>query len=515
MLVIVESPTKAKKIQSFLKNATVRASFGHVRDLPEKELGVEVEKLKQKGFPLRFVITKKKVVSELKRLAKGEKVLCATDPDREGEAIAWHLKELLKGVAREIKRIEFNEITKKAVLESLKKERDIDYKRVESYFSRRTIDRLVGYKVSPELWKEFRKNYLSAGRVQSAVLYEIVKREREIRNFTPKPYWKLSVKLKGTEFETENFWKKELAEKNLNSKKFRVVKVKRKTRREPPPPPLVSSTLQQLANKLYGLSPERTMSVAQKLFEQGIITYHRTESERISEEGIKKLLKAVEKFFGNGKRRQYKAKGYDAHECIRPTDPELTPERLKGIERKVYELIWKRSLASQMEDAVWEEVEVVVENEFGTKFKAKGRRLVEEGWRKLFPEKDKEIGEFKEGEEFTAKPKLLELKTKPPERYTEAGIVKWMEKTGVGRPSTFAQVVATLKKRGYVKVKRRTLYPTTLGERVIEFLEKTHPQLLSPSLTAEVEKNLDLVCEGKMNWKKAVLLALDSLNVRL
>ena len=528
-LVVVESPTKARKIQSFLgKGYIVKASLGHIRDLPEDEFAIDIEKLEQGKFPFTFKVLagKGKVVKELQKLAKGKTVLCASDPDREGEAIAWHVAELLKKHAKEIKRIEFNEITKKAIQQAIRNPREIDNNRVKAQFARRAIDRILGYLISPELQKALGKRSLSAGRVQSTVLAEIVKREREIKEFVPKPFWIVEAQLEkdGKKFtaRTDKFWEKEKAEENLKYQTLKVVKAEKKKKLEKPKPPFTSSVLQQEANRLFKWSPEFTMKVAQELFENGYITYHRSDSPRLSEDAVLMLRNLVNQLYGKEylpeKPYVYKAKGdaQDAHEAIRPTrlTPEGAPDALKDKltpqQLKLYTLIWKRAVACQMSPAVWNTQTVVLQNDLGTNFTAKGKTLVFEGWRKVYNAEVDEDGEgllpdLQVGELLPARVKLKEDKTKPPSRYSEGSIVKWMEKTGVGRPSTYASTVKTLKKRGYVIVKSGKMIPTDTAFRVIEFLEEKHPWMLSPELTAEMEKQLDLVEQGKLDWRRPVL----------
>jgi len=528
-LVIVESPTKAKKIQAILgKGFTVRASLGHIRDLPSNEFAIELEKLKKGSFPFVFSLLpgKGKIVKELKRMARGQLVLCASDPDREGEAIAWHVAELLKSHAKEIKRIEFHEITKRAIQKAVKEPREIDRNRVNAQFARRAIDRILGYLISPELQKELDKSSLSAGRVQSTVLAEIVRREREIEQFVPKPYWIVEAELQkdGRKFKakTGKFWDKEKAVENTKCSRLTVLKAVRKRKLENPKPPFTSSVLQQEANRLLGWSPEFTMQVAQQLFENGYITYHRSDSPRLSEDAVLLLRSLIKRLYGKDflpeKPFSYKAKdgAQDAHEAIRPTKltpegaPDVLREKLTPQQLKLYTLIWKRTLACQMAPAVWDTQNVVFTNELGTKFKASGKILRFDGWRRVYNAEAEEGDEgilpsLSEGETLQAKLKLLEEKTKPPSRYTEGSIVKWMEKTGVGRPSTYAVTIRTLKKRGYVVLKAKKLFPTPVGRMVVEFLEKKHPWILSPELTAEMEKKLDLVEQGKLDWRKPVL----------
>jgi len=528
-LVVVESPTKAKKIQAILgKGFTVKASLGHIRDLPSNEFAIDLEKLKKGSFPFVFSLLpgKGKIVKELKRMARGQVVLCASDPDREGEAIAWHIAELLKKHAKEIKRIEFNEITKRAIAEAVKRPREINNNIVRAQFARRAIDRILGYLISPELQKALGKRSLSAGRVQSTVLAEIVRREREIKEFVPKPFWvvEAGVSKDGKKFtaKTDKFWEKEKAEENLKYQTLKVVKAEKKKKLEKPKAPFTSSVLQQEANRFFKWSPELTMKVAQELFENGYITYHRSDSPRLSEEAVSMLRNLINQLYGKDylpeKPYVYKAKGgaQDAHEAIRPTNltPQGVPEALKNKltpqQLKLYTLIWKRAVACQMSPAIWNTQSVVLQNDLRIKFTAKGKTLVFEGWRKVYSAEVEEDGErilpdLQVGEVLPAKVKLKEDKTKPPSRYSEGSIVKWMEKTGVGRPSTYASTVKTLKKRGYVVVKSGKMMPTNTAFRVIEFLEKKHPWMLSPELTAEMEKQLDLVEQGKLDWRRPVL----------
>ena len=528
-LVIVESPTKARKIQSFLgKGYTVKASLGHVRDLPPDEFAVSIEALEEGKFPFKFSVLfgKGKVVKELQKLASGELVLCASDPDREGEAIAWHLAQLLKEKAKDVKRIEFHEITRKALKKALENPREIDLNRVRAQFARRAIDRILGYLISPELQRELGQRNLSAGRVQSTALAEIVKREREIKEFVPKPYWVVEAEIEkdGKKFKarTEKFWDKKEAQENLKFPTLLVIRADKRKKLEKPKAPFTASTLQQEANRLFKWSPEYTMRVAQELFENGFITYHRSDSPRLSEEAVGFLRSLIPRLYGKEylpeRPYTYKAKegAQDAHEAIRPTrlTPEGSPENLKGElspqQLKLYTLIWKRTLASQMKEAVWNTQTVVLQNSRGVKFTAKGKTLVFEGWRKVYDAEVEEDGEgilpgLKVGENFPAKLRLKKDETKPPPRYTEGSLVKWMEKTGVGRPSTYASTVKTLKARKYVLISKGKIVPTETAFRVIEFLERKHPWILSPELTAQMEKQLDLVEQGKLDWRKPVL----------
>jgi DNA topoisomerase-1 len=539
-LVIVESPTKARTISKFLgKGFKVVASFGHVRDLPEKKFGVDV---KNNFKPTYVVIPKaKERIKEIEREVKKAKlVILSTDPDREGEAIAYHLACLLKlGKKKPYWRIVFHEITEQAIKEALKNPRKIDMNLVNAQQARRILDRIVGYKLSPLLWRKVAKG-LSAGRVQSVALRLIVEREREIQNFKPKEYWTIEAILKKSQppnLKSQTEFKALLVKKDgkkldqfaiknereakkivedLKGAEFKVSKIERKEAKRNPPEPFTTSTMQQVCWQRFSWSAEKTMEIAQQLYEMGYITYMRTDSLNLSELALEMAENFILRNFGENyyQKRIYKTKSkvaQEAHEAIRPTDVEKTPEilaqKLNSQQLKLYELIWRRFLASQMPQAIFDrtEVEILAKN-YG--FLAKGQILKFDGFLKIYPMKfeEEELPELKKGEILEVL-KILPLQhfTQPPPRYTEATLIKELEKHGIGRPSTYAPILATIQERNYVKKdEKKRFYPTAVGILVNDLLVKHFPEIVNINFTAKMEDNLDKIANGEKDWVKTL-----------
>lgn len=540
-LVIVESPAKAKTVGKFLgKNYKVEASMGHVRDLPKSQIGVNTEN----NYEPKYITIrgKGKLIDTLKKEAKkADKVYLATDPDREGEAISWHLAAILGIDKKEKCRIEFHEITKGAIKEAIKKSRTINMGLVDAQQGRRILDRLVGYEISPILWRKIKWG-LSAGRVQSVAVRLIVDRENEIRNFIPKEYWSLfsnfkegnkvfEAKLHSKNDEKINLENQEQVDEvlsNLKNSDYFVLDIKKQEKKRNPLPPFITSTLQQEGYKRLNFTAKKTMSIAQQLYEGidiktegtvGLITYMRTDSVRISEEAQKSAEDYIENKFGKEflpeSRRTYKTKNniQDAHEAIRPTSIERNPEEIKASlsndQYKLYKLIWSRFMASQMASAIFDTTTVDIKaNEYI--FKASGSSLRFSGFTKLYSmdEEDKEstnIPDIKINQKLTLKE--LDPKqhfTQPPARYTEATIVKALEENGIGRPSTYAPIISTIVDRGYVVREKKTFLPTELGEVVTELLKEYFSSIVDVEFTAEMEKKLDEVEEGNENWINVV-----------
>ena len=547
-LIIVESPSKARTIQKYLESGyKVVASFGHVMDLPEKEFGVDIEN----DFTPDLIITKRasKTVSEIKSFAKtADKIILAADPDREGEAICYHLSTLLSKTKTPISRIELHEITKNAVLTALKSPGKIQMDLVESQITRRVLDRIVGYRLSPVLWKHLHNFTLSAGRVQSVVLRWICERELEIQNFKSEEYWRLSVKVESpsgdsftmqlTDPEKKIRTLKEVAavwegilgknmDKNilpeLDIRKFKkemeITKSSREAKNKYPPPPFITASLQKEAAGKLKFSTKKTMSVAQKLYEgvfagseygtTGLITYMRTDSTRLSDEFQRKAKNFIDKKFGSNYIGNYKTKNtkpevQDAHEAIRPVDTSITPEKLKGIlsldEWSLYNLIWLRTIASQMssEEGFNQSLEGIIS---GFQFTTSGRKVTFEGYTAIYPDwkKEKSLPDLKVGD----KVKLLEAHseqkyTEPPARYTEASLVEKMEKEGIGRPSTYSSTIEVLYKRKYAFQKLKSIFPTGLGMDVNSFLTERISYLFENHFTRDIEEDLDKIAHGKL-----------------
>lgn len=541
-LVIVESPAKAKTISKYLgKNYTVEASMGHVRDLPKSKLGVDIEE----NFTPKYITIRGKgeLINKLKKAAKkADKVYLATDPDREGEAISWHLANILKISEDETCRIVFNEITKGAVKESIKEARKINLNLVDAQQARRVLDRLVGYEISPILWKNVKWG-LSAGRVQSAALKLICDKEEEIKAFEPKEYWtvdcvlkkgrkKFPIKLTKHDNKKIEINNEEEANKiinDLSQNDYRVEKVKKGSRAKNPLPPFTTSTLQQEASKKLNFITKRTMSIAQALYEGvdvkgfgtvGLITYMRTDSVRISEEAQGKAIDFIKQSYGEEyipkELRVYKGKKniQDAHEAIRPSHIEITPEVAKASltpeQYKLYTLIWKRFIASQMSSCELSTNSIDIVNGNYT-FKASGSTIKFDGFMKVYDYKTEEedndvlLPELEEGEVLeSASIEGKQHFTQPPARYTEASFVKLLEEKGIGRPSTYVPTISTLLSREYVVREKKNLIPTELGFIVNNIMCDYFKQIVDVDFTAGMERKLDYIEEGSEEWKSVV-----------
>ena len=542
-LVIVESPSKAKTIGKYLgPDYLVKASMGHLRDLPKSTMGVDLERdFTPKYIP---VTGKEELIKELKKAAAAaDTVYLATDPDREGEAISWHLKELLELPDSKAKRVTFNEITQKVVRDSIAHPRDIDYDLVDAQQARRILDRIVGYQLSPLLWKKVRRG-LSAGRVQSVATRLVVDRENEIRAFVPKEYWSLDVKLErvgkpGTfvaryfggdkKRELENEEQVNAVIRDITGKVFTVTNVKKAEKKRSSAPPFTTSTLQQEASRKLNMTPKRTMAIAQQLYEGvdvagegtlGLITYMRTDSLRLSNEAMDAAAEFIKNRYGSsyyyGKHHVFKTKNsaQDAHEAIRPTHVELDPERIRGSlsneQYKLYKLIWSRFLASQMANAVYDTVAIDTECG-GHVFRSSHSSLRFPGFIAVYEEGKDEEGEAVGSPlpDLAVGDKALCVKidkeqhfTQPPARYTEATLVKAMEEKGVGRPSTYAATVSVIQDRDYVIKQDKRLAPTALGEVVTGLMMDKFNDIIDVEFTANMESMLDQVEEGKQNWKE-------------
>ena len=544
-LVIVESPSKAKTIGRYLgPGYTVKASMGHLRDLPKSKMGVDLET----DFTPQYIPVKGKedLIKELKKeAAKADTVFLATDPDREGEAISWHLKELLALPDEKAKRVTFNEITQKVVKESIANPRDIDYDLVDAQQARRVLDRIVGYQLSPLLWKKVRRG-LSAGRVQSVATRMVVDRENEIRAFVPREYWSLDVTLsrigKAGTF-TARYWgeekKRELENetqalaviRDITGKEFTVTNVKKAEKKRSAAPPFTTSTLQQEASRKLGFTPKKTMMVAQQLYEgvdvagegtMGLITYMRTDSLRLSDEAMAAAAHFIKNRYGEnyyyGKFHVFKSKSnaQDAHEAIRPTHVELDPEQIRasltGDQYKLYKLIWSRFLATQMANAVFDTVSMDTECA-GHVFRSSHQSMRFAGFIAVYEEGRDDEGEamgsplpdLTVGEKATAsKIEKEQHFTQPPARYTEATLVKAMEEKGVGRPSTYAATISTIEDREYVLKQDKRLAPTPLGEIVTGLMMERFNDIVDVDFTANMENRLDAVEAGQQHWKSLI-----------
>ena len=541
-LVIVESPSKAKTIGKYLgAEYTVKASMGHLRDLPKSTMGVDLKK----NFEPEYVPVagKETTIAELKKLAdKADMVYLATDPDREGEAISWHLKELLELPDSKSKRVTFNEITQRVVKESIANPRDIDYNLVDAQQARRVLDRIVGYQLSPLLWKKVRRG-LSAGRVQSVATRLVVDRENEIRAFVPKEYWSLDVTLdrigKAGSFVAHyhgDTKKRELGSEaevqkiidDITGKEFTVTSVKRADKKRTAAPPFTTSTLQQESSRKLNMTPKRTMAIAQQLYEGvdvagegtlGLITYMRTDSLRLSGEAMDEAAAFIKQRYGKdyyyGKHHVFKTKAgaQDAHEAIRPTHVELDPERIQSSltreQYRLYKLIWSRFLASQMANAVFDTVSIDTQCE-GHTFRSSHQSMKFAGFIAVYEEGRDDEGEavgsplpdLQEGEKALAsKIEKEQHFTQPPARYTEATLVKAMEEKGVGRPSTYAAIISTIQDREYVNKTDKRLAPTALGEVVTGLMLERFNDIIDVEFTANMEQRLDAVEEGKQEWR--------------
>ncbi len=522
-LVIVESPAKAKTIEKYLGGEyKVLSSVGHIRDIPKsaskKANAIDIEA----GFVLNYqnLENKKKVIADLKAAAKkADEVILAADNDREGEAIAWHVREALKLKSGEYSRITFNEITKDAVLEALKNKRDIDMNMKTAQEARRALDRLFGYGLSGLLWTKLWYG-LSAGRVQSPALRILVEREREILAFNPVKYWKISaetkdkighiitIKYPGDVFDESEMLKVEKICKI--EKEFIVGEIKESEVLKKPNAPFTTSTLQQTANSYLGFSPSRAMRAAQKLYEKGYITYMRTDSPMLSKKAMTEISFFIDNSYGKKylESRVFKSKSknaQEAHEAVRPTDISKTLLGNTDDEKRLYALIWKRTISSQMSVAKILRTKVLSSNSEEIKdFSLSGSRLIFDGWLKAFPEargEDQILPEIKKGDLLRMLKLNIEEKfTTPPNRYSEAGLVKEMESRGIGRPSTYAATIKTLKDRNYVLSEGRTLFPTDIGMTVSGFLENHFEHYISDKFTSQMEDDLDLISEGKADY---------------
>jgi len=526
-LVIVESPMKGKTLQIFLgQNYKVLSSFGHVRDLPKNELGVDVEN----EFKPKYVVPPKsrKVIFSLKKEAKkAEQVILGVDEDREGEAIAWHLSEVLD--LKNPQRIVFHEITKSAIEAALKNPRDIDMNLVDAQQARRILDRIVGYKLSPFLWKKVARG-LSAGRVQSVAVRLVAEREREIEKFIPQEYWTIEAFFKKLKVDFFALLikkdgkpipklgiktKKETEEivKDLDGADYRVEKIEKKETKRNPLPPFTTSTLQQEAWQRFKWPAKLTMQIAQQLYERGLTTYHRTDSLNLSDLSLFAAKKFIEGNFGKnywaGFLRKYRAKGrvQEAHEAIRPTYPDRNPEMLKtkldGNQFKLYDLIWRRFIACQMAQAIFDSttVDISAKNYI---FRSSGQMLRFDGFLKVYPIKfqENELPPL-EKQEILELIKLLPSQhfTQPPARYTEATLIKALEENGIGRPSTYAPILSTIQERNYIeKDEQKRFYPTEIGIAVNNILVGHFPKIVDISFTARMEEDLDEIAKGNKNW---------------
>ncbi|MGH1647548.1 type I DNA topoisomerase [Enterococcus gilvus] len=543
-LVIVESPAKAKTIEKYLgRNYKVVASVGHVRDLPKSKMGIDVEN----NYEPHYISIRGKgdVIKGLKQAAKkAEKVYLASDPDREGEAIAWHLAYLLGLDLKDKNRVVFNEITKDAVKAAFKEPRSIDVSLVDAQQARRALDRLVGYSISPILWKKIKKG-LSAGRVQSIALKIIIDREQEIRKFIPEEYWSIdgNFKKKTKKFKA-NFWgidgkKKKLSDaeavkeitSKINGKDYEVTKVEKKERKRNPALPFTTSNMQQESARKLNFRTRKTMMVAQQLYEGialgkqgtvGLITYMRTDSTRISDTAKTEAAEFIEKKYGKEYSQHHARKvknpqgAQDAHEAIRPTSVHRTPDEMKQYldkdQLKLYTLIWSRFVASQMTAAILDTMKVTLEQN-GVFFIANGSKIKFKGFMQVYIEgrddgkEDKEniLPELEKGDivqSVNIEPK--QHFTQPPARFSEATLIKTLEENGVGRPSTYAPTLDTIQRRYYVKLTQRRFEPTELGEIVNTLIVDFFPQIIDVNFTAEMENDLDKIEEGKEEWTKVV-----------
>jgi len=545
-LIIVESPAKSKTIKKFLgNNYKVVASMGHIRDLPKSQLGVDIEN----DFEPKYINIRGKapLINELKKEAKNcKKVFLATDPDREGEAISWHLAYLLDIPKKNLFRITFNEITESAVKNAIANPREIDMNLVDAQQARRVLDRIVGYQISPLLWKNVKKG-LSAGRVQSVALKMIVDREEEIEKFIPEEYWSLTAKLEdskskkvfdakfyGTKNEKIEITSKGQADKiltDLKKAKYTVTSIKPGEKKRNPAPPFITSTLQQEASRKFNFGTSKTMMIAQQLYEGlevkgygtiGLITYMRTDSTRISSEAQEEAKRIIIEKYGSDfyptTPNIYKSKknAQDAHEAIRPSYISITPDEVKSSltneQYKLYKLIWERFMASQMASAIYKTLSIDIDaNNY--LFKATGSQIKFPGFMTLYiestdentDEKDILLPALEEGQLLKEKELLPEQHfTQPPARYSEAGLVRALEEKGIGRPSTYAPTISTIIARGYVDREKKILYPTELGTIVTHLLTEHFKDIMDVAFTASMEENLDNVEEGEIRWKKII-----------
>ncbi len=547
-LVIVESPTKARTLQKFLGDKyRIEASMGHIRDLPKSELGVDVDH----DFEPKYIIPrdKKKRVNDLKKLAdSSDKLYLATDPDREGEAIAWHIAHILGKKAEDMQRVEFHEITESAIKEAFAHPREIDLQLVDAQQARRILDRLVGYKLSPLLWVKLKKG-LSAGRVQSVALRLIVEREREVLAFKPVEYWSIEAELESRVKSQESRFTAALIEKDgkkleiknkeeadghlkvLEKADYKITKITQKEVRRYPYPPFTTSTLQQTAANRLGMSAKKTMMVAQALYEQGFITYMRTDSVNLSAQAIGQvrdyIANSIAKSYLPSTPRVFKSKSknaQEAHEAIRPTNVSLLPALINdqnGLNRdhhRLYDLIWKRFVACQMNEAVMDQTTVDVMANQSTPevylLRTTGSVIKFDGWLKLY---GKDVEDEDDKEKKQVLPPLIENQpltliellpeqhfTESPPRYNEASLIKKLEELGIGRPSTYAPTLSTIQERFYVERVERKFIPTTLGFSVSDFLMQYFPDIFDYSFTAQMEDELDEIARGERKWKPTI-----------
>ena len=540
-LVIVESPAKANTIKKFLGgNTKVVASMGHIRDLPKSKLGVDIEH----DFEPEYINIRGKgdLIKSLKKDAKqAKKVYIATDPDREGEAIAWHLAYILKDEKNKISRVTFNEITKNAVQKAIKEPRNIDMNVVDAQQARRVLDRIVGYKMSPLLWKKVKRG-LSAGRVQSVAVKLIVDRENEIEGFKPEEYWNIYAKLKDEKTKKQfeaRFYGKNEKKLEIHSKqetdevlegiknaKYIVSEVKKGEKKRTPAPPFTTSTMQQEASRKLGFTLKKTMSVAQGLYEGvripekgtvGLITYMRTDSIRLSDEFVGNTLKYIEvnygkEYVGFVKKSKKTENVQDAHEAIRPTSITRTPDSVKEYltndEYKLYRLIYFRALASLMKDAKQQLTTVILDNN-DYKFKVNGSVITFDGYLKVYSEFEKsedkilpDLDKYKSDNLITDKVETKQHFTEPPARYTESSLIKEMESLGIGRPSTYATTISTIIDRGYVNKKDKKFVPTEIGIETTNKLQEFFKDLINVKYTAKMEEDLDNIASGTVVWNE-------------
>ena len=552
-LIIVESPTKAGTIEKFLgKNYKVESSAGHIRDLPKSTFGVDIEN----EFEPKYITIRGKsdVVNKLKKQAKiAKKVFLATDPDREGEAISWHLAHLLGLDPNSVCRVTFNEITEKTVKASIKDPKTINMNVVDAQQARRILDRIVGYKISPLLWKNVRKG-LSAGRVQSVATRIICDKEEEIEKFVPKEYWNIAIKLKkqnkddiftakffgskdGKKIEVSNKKQSDDILNAIKNAEYIVENIKNTQKSRTPMPPFTTSTLQQEASRKFGFQIRKTMQIAQQLYEginikdkgmTGLITYMRTDSVRLSDTSVDEIRELIKNKYGNNflpeSRKVYKNKSsaQDAHEAIRPSYPNLTPDEVKaGLttdQYKLYKLIWERFTASQMTNAVIDVLTVDISAEEYL-FKATGSKVEFPGFMKVYMESKDESNteEDNENSESIKIPSLetgeklikkdidsKQMFTQPPARYTEASLVKILEEKGIGRPSTYAPTITTIIQRGYIIREKKLLFPTELGKTINNLMKDNFKDIVDIKFTATMETDLDNIEEGKEKWRKVI-----------
>ena len=541
-LLIVESAAKAKTIGKFLgKGYTIKASVGHIKDLPKSKLGIDVDN----NFEPQYITIRGKgtLLKEIKEEAqKASRVLLATDPDREGEAIAWHLQNAIKIPPGEKCRIEFNEITREAVKSAIKNSRQVDMDRVNAQQARRVLDRLVGYNLSPLLWSKVRKG-LSAGRVQSVVVRLICEREEEIRKFVSEEYWTIEVVLTTAEgksflarvstrgeqkIEIGSEQQKDEIVKSLEDNKLTVTKVEKKEKRKKAAPPFITSTLQQEGARRLNFYSKRTMKVAQELYEGleigkegtvGLITYLRTDSTRVAGSAQMEVLDYIRSQYGEqfapNSPNEYKNKqgAQDAHEAIRPTSATRSPESIKQFlsrdQYRLYKLIWDRFVASQMTPAVYDTLTVdIAAGEYG--LRASSSQLKFAGYKKVYKDSEEEevknyIPQLKKGEKvFLQETRPEQHFTQPPSRFSEASLIKLLEEKNIGRPSTYAPIIDTILKRNYVERQNKQFAPTELGFIVVDLLKNNFNDIVDAEFTARMEENLDLIEEGEMNWTQVV-----------